>query len=124
VLLGLAAGMRTFSAPAALALRGGPLTGPRRAVLVTAAGEMLADKLPSMPSRLERRGLSGRLLSGAIAGHRASGPVGGATGAAAALAGAVAGHTARGRFPGRAAAVCEDALAIALANLGAARSSR
>jgi uncharacterized membrane protein len=124
LLLGLAAGLRTFSAPAALALRGGSLNAPRRLVLVAAAGELVADKLPSMPSRLERRGLSGRLLSSAISGQLVAGPAGAARGASAALASAVAGHTARGRSRGWVAAICEDGLAIALASAGAARSGR
>ena len=122
--LGWAAGMRTFSAPAALALRDRPLNAARRAVLVAAAGELLADKLPSIPSRLERRGLTGRLLSGSISGQLAAGPAGAATGAVAALSSAFAGHAARARFPGPLAAVCEDGLAIALAALGAARPGR
>ncbi len=124
LLLGLAAGLRTFSAPAALALRTRPLSAPRRAVLAAAAGELIADKLPSMPSRLGRRGLSGRLLSSAVSGQLVAGPRGAVRGALAALAGALAGHTARGRSPGWVAAVCEDGMAIALASAGAARSGR
>ena len=124
LLLGLAAGLRTFSAPAALALRTRPLNAPRRLVLVVAAGELVADKLPSMPSRLARRGLTGRLLSSAISGQLVAGTAGAARGAGAALASALAGHTARRRSPGWVAAVCEDGLAIALASAGAARSAR
>jgi uncharacterized membrane protein len=124
LLLGLAAGMRTFSAPAAFALRGRPLNGPRIAVVVASVGEMIADKLPSTPSRLEPRGLIGRLISGAVAGQSGTGAAGAATGVGAALAGAFAGHAARVKFPGRTAALVEDGLAIALANIGAARSAR
>lgn len=124
LLLGLAAGLRTFSAPAALALRGRPLSAPRRAVLAAAAGELVADKLPSMPSRLGRRGLNGRLLSSAISGQLVAGPEGAARGAGAALVSAVAGHTLRERSPGWVAAVCEDGLAIALASAGAVRAKR
>jgi uncharacterized membrane protein len=123
VLLGLAVGLRTFSAPAALALRAGPLNAPRRVVLVAACGELLADKLPSTPSRLEPRGLGGRLLSSAIAGRIVAGPRGAATGAAAALIGAVAGNRARNTLVGPLTAYAEDGLAIALAALGS-RSAR
>jgi uncharacterized membrane protein len=121
LLLGLAAGLRTFSAPAALALRTRPLAAPGRALLVAAAGELVADKLPCMPSRLATRGLAARLLSGAVSGQLVAGPAGAVCAASAALAAAVAGHTARGRSPGWAAAVCEDGVAIALASAGAAR---
>jgi uncharacterized membrane protein len=120
-LLGFAAGLRTFSAPAALVLRERRLNGPRRAVLAAAAGELLADKLPSMPSRLQRRGLTGRLLSSAFAGHSVAGRAGAATGAASALASAVAGHRARAAVSSPLGAFVEDWLAIALATLGASR---
>ena len=93
-------------------------------MLLAAAGELIADKLPSMPSRLGRRGLTGRLLSSAISGQLVAGRAGAANGAGAALASAVAGHTARGRAPGWIAAVCEDGVAIALAAAGAARAAR
>ncbi|MHB8235153.1 MAG: hypothetical protein ACYDHT_10930, partial [Solirubrobacteraceae bacterium] len=114
----------TFSAPAALARRKRPLNMPRRLLLAAAAGELAADKLPTMPSRLQPRGLRGRLLSSAICGRLADGPRGAATGVVAALLSAVVGHTLRGRRPGWSAAICEDFLAIALASAGAARSGR
>jgi uncharacterized membrane protein len=123
LLLGLATGLRTFSAPAAMALRDRPLDAARAAVLLAAAGELVADKLPDMPSRLARRGLTGRLLSSTISGARVAGLSGAATAAGAALASAVAGHAARVRFAGPLAAVGEDCVAIALASLGAARSA-
>jgi uncharacterized membrane protein len=124
ILLGLAAGLRTFSAPAALALRERPLNGPRRAVLAAACGEMVADKLPSMPSRLQLRGLTGRVLSSAIAGRIVAGRRGAATGAVAALASAVAGNRARSALSSPLGAYAEDGLAIALATLGAAGPTR
>jgi uncharacterized membrane protein len=123
VLLGLAVGMRTFSAPAALTLRKRPLNAPRRVVLVAACGELLADKLPSTPSRLESRGLIGRLLSSAIAGRIVAGRRGAATGAVAALISAVAGSRARTTLASPLTAYAEDGLAIALAALGS-RSAR
>jgi uncharacterized membrane protein len=124
VLLGLAVGLRAFSAPSALALRRRPLNAPRRALLLAAGGELVADKLPSTPSRLERRGLTGRVLSSAISGQLVAGPSGAARCVGAALASAVVGYRVRGRVPGIAAALCEDGLAIALASAGAARSGR
>jgi uncharacterized membrane protein len=122
LLLGLATGLRTFSAPAALALRTRPLNPPQRLLLLAAAGELVADKLPSTPSRLSRRGLRGRLLSSAISGRLAAGLRGAATSAAAALFSAVVGHAVRGRRPGWKAAICEDGVAIALASAGASRT--
>jgi uncharacterized membrane protein len=124
LLLGLATGLRTFSAPAALALRARRLTPPRRAVLLAAAGELVADKLPAMPSRLARRGLTGRLVSSALSGRLVAGPSGATAAAGAALAGALAGHAVRARRPGLVTALCEDAVAIALASAGAARARR
>jgi uncharacterized membrane protein len=122
VLLGMAVGLRTFSAPAALALATRSLNQPRRLLLLAAAGEMIADKLPSMPSRLSRRGLRGRLLSSTLAGRQAAGGRGAATSAAAALCSAVVGHAVRSRRPGLKAAICEDGMAIALASAGASLS--
>jgi uncharacterized membrane protein len=123
VLLGLAAGLRTFSAPSALALRHRPLNAARRALLLAAVGELIADKLPAAPSRLGRRGLSGRVLSSAISGQLVAGPTGAARSVGAALASAIAGYTVRGRAPGPVAAICEDGVAIALASAGAASSA-
>jgi uncharacterized membrane protein len=120
-LLGVACGLRTFSAPAVLALRKRPLNAPRRLVLVAALGELVADKLPSMPSRLARRGLTGRLLSSSASGGSVAGPTGAATAALAALASAVAGNRARAAIASPLGAFAEDALAIALASIGAAR---
>jgi uncharacterized membrane protein len=124
VLLGLAVGLRAFSAPAALALRHRPLNGARRVLLVAAVGELIADKLPATPSRLERRGLTGRVLSSTISGQLVAGPRGAARGVGAALASALAGSALRKRRPGAFAAVCEDGVAIALAGSGAARAGR
>ena len=55
-------------ARAALALRARRLNAPRRAVLLLAAGELVADKLPAMPSRLARRGLPGGCSAARSAG--------------------------------------------------------
>lgn len=120
-LLGFAAGLRAFSAPAALVLRERPLNGARRAVLAAAVGELIADKLPSMPSRLQRRGLTGRILSSAFSGHSVAGRAGAATGVTSALTSAVAGNRARAAVSSPLGAFVEDWLAIALATLGASR---
>jgi len=120
-LLGVACGLRTFSAPALLALRKRPLNAPRRLVLVAALGELVADKLPAMPSRLARRGLTGRLLSSSASGASIAGPAGAATAAIAALASAVGGNRARAAIASPLGAFAEDGLAIALASIGASR---
>jgi uncharacterized membrane protein len=61
--MGFVAGLRSMSAPAvSLAATGSPLALPAG---ILAAGELLADKLPIMPSRLEPPGLGARMLSGA-----------------------------------------------------------
>jgi uncharacterized membrane protein len=61
--MGFVAGLRSMTAPAvALAATGSPLALPAG---ILAAGELFADKLPIMPSRLEQPGLAARVLSGA-----------------------------------------------------------
>jgi hypothetical protein len=122
VLLGLATGLRSFSAASALALRRRPLNAPRRLLLLAAGGELIADKLPSTPSRLSRRGLTGRIVSSAICGQLVDGPAGAARGVGAAIAAAVAGYSLRSRAAGLLPALCEDAVAIGLASAGAARA--
>ncbi len=124
ILLGLATGLRTFSAPAALALHKRPLGPAQRLLLVAAAGELIADKLPAMTSRLSRRGLAGRILSSSVSGALVGGGPGAGSSAAAALASAVCGNRARASFGGRSCALAEDGAAIALAMLGAARAGR
>lgn len=79
---GAIAGLRTFAAPLAasravrernLDLAGTPLAllGTSRGAHVAAAlalGELIADKMPFIPSRIETPGLAARFLSGALAG--------------------------------------------------------
>ncbi len=61
--MGFVAGLRSMAAPAvSLAVTGSPLALPAG---ILAAGELLADKLPITPSRLEPPGLGVRVLSGA-----------------------------------------------------------
>ncbi|NHC45238.1 hypothetical protein G9H72_08235 [Motilibacter sp. K478] len=141
-LLGLASGGRSVSGLAALAATtprrsiGGPLAylaGPvgTTAAALGAAGELVADKLPTTPSRLRPDVLSVRVLAGSGAGaglakrergSRAAAAVAGATGA---LAGSYAGAKwrgwASGRLPAWQAAVAEDAVTYALAAYAARR---
>jgi uncharacterized membrane protein len=80
---GIIAGMRSGSAPALLsnhfckhknnALRGSKwkwfCSKPASNIFsVMAAGEVLADKMPSIPDRISPPGLAGRAVSGALAG--------------------------------------------------------
>ena len=120
LLLGLGGGLRSFAPPVALAVHGrGPLAGPARFIAFgAAAGELIADKLPQMPSRWSPRGLSLRLGFSSGGGRLLAGPPGAAVAAAAALASAFAGSHARASVHDRrwqlAAAVAEDALSYSL----------
>ncbi len=120
-LAGFACGLRTFSAPLALALRG--RLGGRSFLAVAAAGELVGDKLPSVPSRTAPGPLALRLAAGALCGHVLAGRAGLAAGAAGAAAGSFAGQRARGLLsertgkPDAVFAVAEDAVAYALAAL-------
>jgi uncharacterized membrane protein len=134
--LGAATGMRSTVALAALILRrsdGLPavfLQHPAaRRIAATADGaELVADKLPGTPSRLDPPGLIGRLIFAGLAAavlarseHR--GPIPSMlTASVAALASAKICHDARAalarRLPDPAVAVAEDALAIGLAAIG------
>jgi uncharacterized membrane protein len=123
VLVGLSAGLRTLTPPAALVLRSSSPRPVRALAVAAAAGELVADKLPATPSRLEAPGLGGRLVSGAACGRAVAGPRGAAVAAAAATAAAVAGATYRTQLAGRLGrgalwAVLEDALAVGLAIAG------
>jgi uncharacterized membrane protein len=140
--LGAASGLRSMAAPAGLSRRlagsrgdrpGGVLADllartPTRSLLEMAAlGEMIADKLPGIPDRIEPGPLLGRAVFGALAGgvlarrNRESGALGALLGGAAALLAAHAGFRARraltrtAGLPDLPVALCEDALALALA---------
>ena len=133
--LGAATGMRSTVALAALVLRrsdGLPAVlrhpAARRIAAVADGAELVADKLPMTPSRLDPPGLAGRMISAGLAAavlarsaHRAPIPAV-LTASAAALAAARICHDARAalarRVPDPAVAVAEDALAIGLAALG------
>jgi uncharacterized membrane protein len=122
LLLGVVAGLRTFTAPAVLWLV--RHRSPAAYVLgVFALLELAADLYPKTPARTGFAGLAGRLLSGAFCGWAVSAPagrsaiLGAAIGALGAIFGAYGGLAARtraisriGRVP---AALLEDAVAIA-----------
>ena len=133
------AGLRTMAAPALLsrALRRGDVRGLRgtpfaalgypkvsTTLQLLMVGEMIADKMPFIPSRTSAPALSGRALSGAlvgaalfVAGERH--PVSGATlGALSAVAAAYAGEKLRVRgteklgVPDPILALLEDSIAL------------
>ena len=135
-LIGMIAGSRTMTAPAAVswAARLGrvPLqnTGlsvlgaPATAAVLTAlaVGELIADKLPATPSRTVPAQFTGRLASGGLCGAavampQGDWPAGLAAGVAGAFIGTLAGAAARSalvKLLGNKveAAMVEDALAI------------
>jgi uncharacterized membrane protein len=137
-LIGFFAGLRSLMAPAVtawavhlgwIALDGWlALIGSLPAVLLLsllAIGELVADKLPSTPSRTAALGLTGRILTGALtgacvaAGAGQSAVFGAILGVGGGLVGCFAGYQARirtarafgvGDLP---VALLEDAIAIA-----------
>ncbi len=132
-LLGAATGGRSTSGIAALAWTAGRqdpawLRSPVTRVVsaLAASGELVGDKLPQAPSRLQPAALGGRLVSGGasgwlLSGRRGANPL---VGAAAGVAGAVAGSFAGARWRGVAAerfgrdlpgALLEDAKVVAVA---------
>jgi uncharacterized membrane protein len=119
-LLGLGGGLRSFASPVALAVHGlGPLAGSAQFIAYGAAvGELIADKLPQMPSRWSARGLSLRLGFSSVGGRELAGWPGAAVAGGAALASAFVGSRLRMMVHGReaqfAAAAFEDSLAYAL----------
>ncbi|MGI8945198.1 MAG: hypothetical protein ACR2GL_03025 [Thermoleophilaceae bacterium] len=124
-MLGGVCGLRTFTAPALLVLRGRLGGHPaRHALLAAAIGELAADKHPAIPARVEPPALAARLISAALVGRAVAGARGVPIAAAAAAGAAFAGHEARGRIGERTGAsdpllgAIEDAVAIAVAALG------
>jgi uncharacterized membrane protein len=121
--LGAASGLRSMAAPWRVS------RGPARVLFaLAAAGEMVGDKLPFAPDRIGPGPLLGRLTLGGgaaavLASRRGSAPLAGAAlGAAGAVLGAHAGFYARraltrgASLPDVPIALCEDALAFALAD--------
>ena len=122
-LLGIVAGLRTFTAPAALFLAKGGTAGYILAAI--ALGELVGDKLPKCPSRLNPLAVMARMISGGFVGwtlaggRRADTLACAVLGILGALVGTFFGHAARsagtkkiGAIP---AALVEDAVAIGLA---------
>ena len=102
----------------------------RAALIASGAGEMIVDKLPQVPSRLQPGPLGGRIAFGALAGAAlASGRsrnrllLGSAAGALGAVAGSFGGYYARTRLsqatglPDQVIAVGGDVLAISLGRI-------
>jgi uncharacterized membrane protein len=138
VLLGAASGSRGQLGVATVVVRSDPSLPAffrqpwTRGLLVAAAvGELIADKLPTTPSRLAPPGLAGRLVMGGLAAglyartRRAPWLPAAAIGASTAVVSAKLGHDARAQLakhvPDPAVAVVEDGVAIALAATGAYR---
>jgi uncharacterized membrane protein len=138
VLLGAASGARAqLGVATVVALEGPSLPRTfrepwtRRLLVAAAAGELVIDKLPATPSRLEPPGIAGRLVLGALAAglfaqtRRARWLPAAAIGAASAAVAAKVGHDVRARLalraPDPAVAVVEDALALGLALAGTSR---
>src|ERR1700744_2481492 len=84
--LGTVTGARTFLAPAARARRGRLGKVAKSAVPPLALGEIVGDKLPMAPPRVEGPGLVGRVVSGATSGRVSGGARGARGGGAVALA--------------------------------------
>jgi uncharacterized membrane protein len=94
LLIGVVAGSRTFTAPAAVSwaahlqwlhLQGTPLSFLAAGVTpyiftLLAIGELITDKLPTTPSRKAPGGFIARILSGALCGAALGVPYGGAVG--------------------------------------------
>jgi hypothetical protein len=120
--LGFAAGLRTFTPLAALAVRGrlGGGEAVRRGVPLLAVAELIGDKSSRVPPRTSPAPLVGRALSGVVVGAASGGRRGGVIGALAAVAGSYAGQYGRaalGRATGKPDAifaVAEDGLTTAL----------
>jgi len=137
-LIGVASGLRSLTAPAAVAwaahlgwlkLNNTPLSfiGSTAAVAIftlLAVGELVADKLPSTPSRTAPPGLIAQIVLGGLSGASVSAggtqsiALGAAIGVAGGLAGTFAGYKARTglvralKVPDLVSALLEDAVAI------------
>ena len=123
ILAGLACSMRSSAGPALLAARGRISGTPRILVLLMAAGELVADKMPATPDRTDPPGVAGRVASGAYTGHRIAGVPGAIAAAASAAVGTFATHRARELavqttgLPDPVVAVGEDLLALTAATV-------
>jgi len=117
LLLGIVAGLRAFTAPAALFLARGGIAG--YVLAVCAIGEYVADLMPNIPSRTALPSIVIRPLSGAVVGYFMAGAAGACAGIIGALIGTYGGHAARlvaiARIGALPAALLEDVVAIGLA---------
>ena len=137
-LIGVVAGLRSVTAPAVVSwaarlrwldLHDSPLSfmGSTAAVVVFTLGalvELVADKLPSTPSRTRPMGLISRIVLGGLAGGAVAAagshpiPLGAVFGAAGGIVGAFGGYEVRTRLvralnvPDFVVACVEDAVAI------------
>ena len=123
-LAGLGSSMRTFAAPAALAVHGRITGKPRVAVLIAATGELALDKTAKATDRTDTPAVLGRVAAGAYGGREIAGVPGAAAGGLAAAIGSYAFWRARGLvvsttgLPDPVVAVGEDVLAMSLAVIG------
>ena len=138
-LVGVATGGRSMTGLAAIALTTHPTPAgrlldrtatTRGRVLLTAgaAAEMVGDKLPNIPSRLSRQGLTSRIAAGALAGAAlaarsgTNAGLGALCGGAGSIVGSYAGATWR-RYAGVdkvtafTSAITEDLLTVATATI-------
>lgn len=122
--IGVAAGMRSATAPAAVLCA--THSTYARAACVAAGGELVADKLPFVPARTSAAALVVRLASGGWSGRTlalardGSGTVGLVAGMAGALLGSFGGQAIRARlvaagFPDPLVAIAEDAATVGIA---------
>jgi uncharacterized membrane protein len=121
-LLSAASGARTMTGVAAVSRRG--------PVALLAAAELVADKLPSAPDRIDRGPILARVAAGALIGAMVAGRAGGHRGMAAAIGGLIACASTHATFrlrralsermPAVAAALVEDAIVVGAAAAGAA----
>jgi uncharacterized membrane protein len=136
--LGIVAGLRSMTAPAAVAwaahfgwlhLESTPLAfldsaAARYLLLALMLAELMADKLPFTPSRTRPGPFIGRILTGGLAGAALAGglgqslPAGALAGALGAVAGTLGGYQARTGLvralavPGYVVALVEDVVAV------------
>lgn len=121
-LLAAASGARTMSGVAAIA--------PGSAARLVALGELIADKVSSIPDRVDRAPLLGRVAAGAVVGAMIGGRTGRSRGESVIIGGLVAFASAHAtyrmrralseRLPAVVAALVEDAIVIGAAVTGAA----
>ena len=129
IALGIVGGMRSALPPAVIAVRDKRPRSRllRLGIVLGSAGELVADKLPSTPSRTAPPALAGRFASGGAVGRQCAGTFGGLVGGASAVGSAFVSHNARQDLvkktglPDPVIAVAEDSIAIAIARFATRR---